>query len=288
MFLKAVLGDELLVTDVHFHDKEVLPPDEDGKRIIYDVYCRMNVPPGKSRFKSHHLSREDNKKDVPHHFIIEMQNLYEPPFEDRIFYYISRLISSQGVSGWNYDLNPVISMTVTDFDFSFLTPKIMQDFRIMEKTTGELLTNKIRMLFFSLKQVPQEWEECKNEIQRLLYLIKNMDKLDKDAKPYVDGGYEELFDAAASSDLAAEDIIPYSQSLSRLRSYQAGVDYAAERSLQIGIERGRLQGLEEGKREEKEYMARTLMMMKMDDDFIVRATGLTLSAVQEIRKTLSM
>ena len=38
-FLNALLGDRVSVTDVVYHDKEMLPEDENGKRIIYDVYC---------------------------------------------------------------------------------------------------------------------------------------------------------------------------------------------------------------------------------------------------------
>lgn len=277
-FLSAVLGDDIKITDVEFHDKEILPESEEGKKIVYDVYCTMTVPSGDSSLKRRHLKRMDKDKGVPHHFILEMQNIYEPPFEDRMLYYTSKIVSSQGYSGWNYDLDPVVLMAVTDFDFSFLTPSLMQDFRISERTTGEVLTDKFRMLFFSLRQVPDEWEDCKNEIQRLLYLIKNMDKLDKTSKPYLEGGYEKIFEAAESNRLVAEDVVLYSQSLDRIRAYQAGIDYAAEQSMEKGIEIGREQ--------EKVNTAKILIMMNQEDEFISQATGLTIEKIRSIRNTL--
>lgn len=252
---------------MNFHNKELLGAEETGKRIIYDIYCTMKVPPGKSAFKSAHLHRDKKDKDVPHHFILEMQNVYEAPFEDRMLYYASRLISSQGETGWKYDLDPVISMTVTDFDFSFLTPRVVQDFRVTEQSTGEVLTSKFRMLFFSLKQVPDEWDKCKDEVERLLYLIKNMENLDKNARPYIEGGYEDMFDAAESSGIAAEDVVPYSRSLTRLREIQFNLDLRYDE----GVEYGRVN------------VARNMLRMNMDDDTIAYVTKLSPERIQELR-----
>ncbi|MBD5262606.1 MAG: hypothetical protein HDS39_00845 [Bacteroides sp.] len=38
-FLNALFEGRLTVTDVVYHDKEILPSEENGKRIVYDVYC---------------------------------------------------------------------------------------------------------------------------------------------------------------------------------------------------------------------------------------------------------
>lgn len=58
-----------------------------------------------------------------------------------------------------------------------------------------------------------------------------------------DGKYEELFRAAESDQIAAEDVVPYSQSVERLRAYQAGIDYATEQSWVSGVEKGRAEGI---------------------------------------------
>ncbi|MDE6005954.1 MAG: Rpn family recombination-promoting nuclease/putative transposase [Muribaculaceae bacterium] len=245
-FLDAALGVEIKVSDVKFHDKEMLPASEGGKRIVYDIYCTMSVPSGESSLKPCHLERNRREEPVTHHFILEMQNVYEPPFEERIFYYASKLVADQGKRGWSYDLDPVITIAITDFDFAFLSKRLVQDFRLTERNTGEVLTEKLRLLFFSLRQVPERWENCQSELQRLLFIIKNMENLDKNSAPYKDGKYEELFRAAESDQIAAEDVVPYSQSVERLRAYQAGIDYATEQSWVSGVEKGRAEGRAEG------------------------------------------
>ena len=270
-FLDAVLGDEITVSDIRFHDKEVLPSSVEGKRIVYDIYCTMDVPSEQTGFSSNYPRLGESAESVSHHFILEMQNIYEPPFEERMVYYAFKLVAEQGKRGWTYEIDPVISIAVTDFDFSFLSKKVLQDFQLREKETGEILTRKIRMLFLSLKQIPERWEECENELQRQLYLIKNMEKLDKNSVPYKDGGYDDLFRAAESADIVGEEMVRYSESLDRLRSYQAGVDYAAEKS--------RLEGIQEGVKK----VAMRLIKSGMDDMLIADMTDLSLEQIKRLR-----
>ena len=127
------------------------------------------------------------------------------------------------------------------------------------------MSEKLRMVFLSLRQIPQRWEDCVTELQRIMYLIKNMDKLDKNSKPYKAGGYENLFDAAESRKIASEDVVLYSQSLERLRSYQAGVDYAAEQSWASGLEKGR-----------------NLLKSGMSKEMVASATGLSLDRIESL------
>ncbi len=74
-FLNALFGDDIRIEDVTYLDKEMLPKDSDGKRIIYDVYC--------------------TSQNGDHHFILEMQNEYKTPFEERVSYYTSRIIPNR-------------------------------------------------------------------------------------------------------------------------------------------------------------------------------------------------
>ena len=148
------------------------------------------------------------------------------------------------------------------------------------------MSEKLRMVFLSLRQLQQEWEDCKTELERIMYLIKNMDKLDKNSKPYKAGGYENLFDAAESRKIASEDVVLYSQSLERLRSYQAGVDYAAEQSWASGLEKGRAEGRAEGIELGEERMsvriARNLLKSGMSKEMVASATGLSIDRIEQL------
>ena len=58
-FLNALFEGKMVITDVTFRDKEVLPPDPDGKRVVYDAYCTTSTG---------------------YHFIVEMQRRQSEAF----------------------------------------------------------------------------------------------------------------------------------------------------------------------------------------------------------------
>ncbi|MDE6237386.1 MAG: Rpn family recombination-promoting nuclease/putative transposase [Muribaculaceae bacterium] len=283
--LNAALGDEIDIKrivpykglsnensedSVLYHNKEIIPGDEDGKRIIYDVYFTLKLHKDSSIFKPHHIMKEKRNENVEHHFILEMQNVYTPPFEDRMTYYVAKMLSNQGRVGWNYDLDPVVLMAITDFDFPYLSPQMTQEFELREKTTGESLTKKLRMIFYSLNQVPEDWDSCKSELQKRLYIIKNIEKMGTDSKPYLDGGYDDLFESAASNNVVGEDAVLYSQSLAYLREVQAGLDYRFD------------EGIKEGREQERLEMAQKMKDAGTSSDFIAQITGLSIDIINKI------
>ncbi len=259
-FLNALLGDSLTVTDVEYQDKEMLPSSEDGKRIVYDIYC--------------------TSQKEEHHFILEMQNIYEPPFEDRVLFYTAKAIAKQGKSGWKYDLKPVISIIVMDFDFRHMKKALIHRMQMADLTTGDVLTDKMRIMLLSLKQIEKRsWDECENEIERLMYLIKNMDKLDKNSEIYKGKAYEEIFDAAETENMVNEDVVAYSQSLQKLHDIQSGLEYARKEYYKDGMEKGRAEGRAEGLRES----ALKMLQANLDPDFIHKITGLPLSEIKSLQ-----
>ena len=73
------------------------------------------------------------------------------------------------------------------------------------------------------------------------------------------------------ADIVGEEMVRYSESLDRLRSYQAGVDYAAEKS--------RLEGIQEGVKK----VAMRLIKSGMDDMLIADMTDLSLEQIKRLR-----
>lgn len=153
-FLNALLGDRIHIRDVIFRNKEILPPGPDGKRIIYDVYCTSMITREESGFLEGPSLEGDITRHREHHFILEMQNLYTPPFEERMFYYASKMVSDQGHSGWNYDLEPVIAIAVTDFNFRQLSDRMVRDIMLLDRDTGEILTEKFHLFLCRSRKFP--------------------------------------------------------------------------------------------------------------------------------------
>ncbi len=259
-FLNALLGESLPITDVVYHDKEMLPSNEDGKRIIYDIYC--------------------TSQDEKHHFILEMQNIYEPPFEDRVLYYTAKAIAGQGKKGWRYKLRPVISIVVTDFNLRRMKEALIHDMQVADLSTGDVLTDNMRIMLLSLKQIENKsWDQCKSEIERLMYLIKNMDKLDKNSEIYKSKEYKEIFDAAETGNMVQEEMVAYSQSLQKLQDIQSGIDYARQESYNDGLIKGRKEGLRES--------AVKMIKAGLEIDFIHQMTSLPIEEIRNLYRSVN-
>ena len=208
-----------------------------------------------------------------------MQNLYTPPFEERIVFYASKMVAGQGKAGWDYELEPVFAVAITDFNFNHLPPKLVRDIMLIDRETGEALTDKLHIYLCSLKEIPQTWEKCKTELEQILFLIKNMESMDNTSLAYQEGNFTEIFDAARSNRLRDEEIVAYSQSLEKLRDTQLGIKYAADRASAEARAKALAEGRAEGRAEERESSIRIMLALGIAPNTIADKYGISLEEV---------
>lgn len=258
-FLNALFRkDGIKVCDVKFLDKEIIPESKgnepgvkSGKRIIYDVFCISH--------------------GTGHHFILEMQQSDNVLFNDRALYYTIRALSMQGTAGWDYNLCPVYSIFILGFSLRGVSRKAINDFRLYETESHELFSDKMRMIFISMPEIPGDWEDCKTEKEQILFIIKNIHTMTKESKPYKSGKFSEIFDASEIGSMVAEDMVLYSQSYSKLRENELSVKFAADQA--------EARGIAEGQRKERIATARKLHDAGMSSQFIKEITGLDMSTL---------
>ncbi len=223
-FLNALFEGKMQIIDVTFKDKEVLPPDKDGKRIVYDAYCTTSTG---------------------YHFIVEMQQEQSVLFGKRMIFYISSCVFRQGESGGSYKFEPVYLIVITDFDMRPLEKRLVNELVLMERDTHVVFTEDFKIFFLSLEQVSDDWDSCKTELEKRLYLIKNMENLNKESKPYMAKEYEEMFKASEIASMAAEDIVAYRNSIMIEMERQSELEFkkeeGREEGIRIGEERGKLE-----------------------------------------------
>lgn len=212
-FLNALFEGEMHISTIEFRDKELLPFHPDGKRIMYDIYCTT---------------------DSGKHFIIEMQQEETENFTERILFYICRAIVDQGYKGKNYILDPVYCIVLTKFNMSGRKVKLLKEMLIMEKSTHELYTENIKLIFIALPEVPKDWNKCNTELLQLLYIIKNMEDMNKTSKPYLSGEYDEFFDAAATENLTNEEAAVYAHSYFEEVDHQNAVEFSHKKGIELG------------------------------------------------------
>ena len=272
-FLNALLDGERQVKDIKFLDKELLPAYEKDRGLIYDVYCT------------------DEKGEQ---FIVEMQNKEHVNFRERTLYYLSQAISRQGEQGadWKFSLKAVYGVFFLNFSLTDLPRKLRTDIVLADRDTHELFTDKMRYIFIELPSFTKEEDECENDFERWIYVLKNMEKLQRlpfKARKAVFEKLEQIVDIAAMS---KEDRMKYDESIKVYRDQLVMMEYERQQGkaeglaqgLAQGIAQGIVQGLAQGEEqgEEKERLknARGMKTAGIAPDLIAQITGLPLDTIR--------
>lgn len=295
-FLNDLLGDQEEIINLEFLDKEIVHETNDGRTIIYDLYCKT----------------ADGRR-----IIIEMQRAQQQNFKERAFYYMCRNVVLQGEPGktWDYQLDAVYGVFFIDFSLEErANEQLIREVLLFEKNTKELFYKKFRMYFIELPLFEKKEKDCKSKLDCWIYLLKNMEILE--TMPFK--GWLKTLDEleetmrVASLDKNGREL--YEASLKQYRDLNAVMEYhknkyingiakakevarAEGRSEGLaegkaegkaeglaegraeGLAEGRAEGLAEGRAEGKEEamldIARNLKSMNLDLSSIQKATGLS-------------
>ncbi|MDR0939319.1 MAG: Rpn family recombination-promoting nuclease/putative transposase [Mediterranea sp.] len=158
-FLNTLLEGEKVIKDVTFQNNEQTAPVKGERTIVYDVYCQT-------------ASGEE--------FIVEMQNQAQDTFKERALYYVSNAIARQGKEGgeWGYRVRAVYGVFFVNFSMRG-SEKLRTDVVLADRDTGQLFSDKLRQVFISLPYFDKTEAECETDFERWIYVLTNMDKLDK-------------------------------------------------------------------------------------------------------------
>ena len=271
-FLNALLEGERQVKDITFLDKEQLPVFEDDRKLIYDVYCT-----------------DENGEQ----FIVEMQNQSHLNFRSRTVYYLSQAIARQGERGskWMYDLKAVYGVFFLNFPMpGTKAHKLRMDIVLSDRDTHELFSDKMRYIFIELPSFAKEEDECMNDFERWIYVLKNMDTLKRMPFRARKSVFEKLEEVVTLSSLTRAEREKYDESLKTYRDRLAELAFAQQEGMEKGIAKGRAEGRAEGLAEgmEKGYEqaqlknARSMKAAGISPELIAQITGLTPEAIAEL------
>ena len=156
-FLNSILKDKEKIVDVTFKDKERLPFYEDGKKMVFDIYCTTST-------KSH--------------IIVEMQRQVSPTFPDRAIAYCAHGILNQIKIGKQYKFEKVYGIFVMDKHLAYRKPKLIRRISLMDEDTAEIFSDKQHMVFLDLKCMRRSSiDKCENDVESCMFLLKNMENM---------------------------------------------------------------------------------------------------------------
>ena len=246
-FLNDLLVGEKRILDITFLDKEILPEYDNDRGLIYDVYC----------------TNEDGEQ-----FIVEMQNREQVYFRDRALFYLSQAISRQGERGakWLFNLKAVYGVFFMNFRLKDFPPQLRSDVELAYRDSHLPFSDKLRFIFLQLPCFKKEEHECENDFERWIYVLKNMETLQRlpfKARKSVFEKLEQIVDIAA---LSKEDRMKYDESIKVYRDIEAVLEFA----------------LEKGRAEERVRNALSMKENGIPTELIARITGLSMDEIQAL------
>ena len=226
-FLNSLFAGKKVITDIHFLNKEMLGINVEDRNSIYDVYCTS---------------------DTGEHFIVEMQNRNHKNFKNRAVYYVSKAITWQGERGpeWVFDLKVVYGIFFMNFRQKGWEDKLRLEGLVIDPDSHKVLLDTTHYIFLQLPAFQKEESECETDFERWIYVLKNMDTLDRlpfKARMAVFKRLEDIVEIAA---LSKEDRLRYEESVKVHRDNLAVEAYALETGWEKGHEEGWNEGHKEG------------------------------------------
>ncbi len=255
-FLNALLYEgEPTIQDLRILDPYQAPRIEGVKESYLDVKAELN----------------DGKA-----VIIEMQVLNVLGFKKRVLYNAAKAFSTQLDAGDGYTLlNPVIALTITDFEMFPQSDRVVSRYQLKEKEELTDYSDDIELVFAELPKFNKSIDELTSLTDKWLYFLKEANHLE--AIPERLGqepAIQNAFEVARQSRLTRTEI--------EILDRQAMFIHDSRNAVLLGRAEGRAEGVEIGEKKAKIAIARSLLS-QLSVEAISQITGLAISDIESLR-----
>ncbi len=180
-------------------------------------------------------------------------------------------------TGENYTLlNPVIALTITDFEMFPNHDKVISRFVLKEKEfLVDYLIDDIELVFVELPKFSNKLDELDTLTEKWLYFLKSARSLA--TVPETMGRVPEIekaFELANQANLSRDEL----EELNQREIFIHDQRNAIQKAVRQGIE----QGIEQGMREAQVEIAKRLLNV-LDEETISQTTGLSLEEIQRLK-----
>jgi len=262
-FLNVLLKEEQgEIKDLTYLKSEHLGTGELDRKAIFDLYCE----------------NERGEK-----FIVELQKTKQNFFKDRKVYYSTFPIREQAKrADWNYELKAVYTIAILDFVFDEDKndpTKFRYDIKLTDTETKEVFYDKLTFIYLEMPKFNKTAEELETRFDKWLYVIRNLNRLDKKPEKLRERVFEKLFETAEIAKFTPDQVRSYEDSLKYYRDMKSSLDTAREEGLLEGIEKG----IEKGVEKEKLEVTKTALLMGLSVEDIIKLTGLSRQDIDQIK-----
>jgi predicted transposase/invertase (TIGR01784 family) len=250
-FLNVLLKEEQgEIKDLTYLKSEQLGTGEVDRKAIFDLYC-------------------ENEKGEK--FIVELQKTKQNFFKDRTVYYSTFPIREQAKrADWNYELKAVYTIAILDFVFDEDKKdpnKFRYDIKLTDTETREVFYDKLTFIYLEMPKFNKTVDELETRFDKWLYVIRNLNRLDKVPDKLREKVFEKLFETAEIARFTPEQVRSYEDSLKYYRDMKNSLDTAKQ----------------EAREERNIEIAKELLKNRIDVDIISKSTGLTRDQIERIK-----
>jgi predicted transposase/invertase (TIGR01784 family) len=209
-------------------------------------------------------------------FLIEVQRGRQGSFKERALFYTSRLISDQAPKGrrseWAYNLTEVYLVALLeDFTLQITSDtNYLHDICLCNRETGEIFYDKLGYTYIELRKFVKEGADLVTDLDKWLYVLKNMSRMDKIPVYLRKPIFEKLFNIAEYSNMTKEEKTMYDSSLKYKWDNKNVLDYAVK------------EAKEEGEYNKAVDIARELKKEGLTSAFIAKTTKLSLEEIEKL------
>jgi predicted transposase/invertase (TIGR01784 family) len=250
-FLNELLKEEQgLIKNLTYLKTEQLGATDIDRKAIFDLYC-------------------ENEKGEK--FIVELQKSKQNFFKDRTLYYSTFPIREQAKrADWDYELKAVYTIAILDFIFDSdknESNKFRYDVKLTETETQKVFYNKLTFIYLEMPKFTKTVEELKTRFDKWLFVIKNLNKLDRVPDKLKEQIFEKVFETAEIAKFTPEQVRSYEDSLKYYRDLKNSLDTAKDEGIVEGIEK----------------VAKEMLKAKESIDKIIQFTGLTKEQIERLK-----
>lgn len=208
-------------------------------------------------------------------FIVEMQKAKQNYFKDRSLFYATFPIQEQAKQGiWDFKLTEIY--TVGILNFVFAEDKPLQEVRHEVKLKDQncaVFYDKLTFVYLEMPNFTKTIDELETTYDKWLYVLKHLPDLQNRPEKLQEKVFEKLFAAAEIARFSKVEKSAYESSLKYFRDLENVIDT----SFMEGEQKGKMEGLLEGKMEIVEKM----LSENMPVELIARLSGLSEEVIQQ-------
>ncbi len=267
-FLNELLKEEQgQIKEIKYLKNEHLGSSAIDRKAIFDLYCE----------------NERGEK-----FIVELQKTKQNFFKDRTVYYATFPIREQAKkTDWNFELNAVYTIGILDFIFDHDKDepnKYRYDIKLTDIETCEIFYDKLTFIYLEMPKFNKTVDELETRFEKWLYVIRNLNRLEKIPDKLRESVFEKLFKVAEIAQFTPDQVLSYEDSLKYYRDMKNSLDTAFEEGKEEGIEEGIEQGFEKGIERGRKEIVLLLDSRGKSVKEISELTGLTAEWINALLK----